>query len=1103
MSNSSTAEQKALDRQAQLARFQKYYEQLNPEQQAAVDAIEGPVMTIAGAGTGKTQILAVRIAKILLETQIDPFNILCLTFTDAGVTAMRKRLIEIIGPTAYHIKISTFHGFCNEVIKDNPEEFLFRREFDQIDDLEKIELLREIIDDLGVRSPIRPHGEPYHYQYDLEGRIKDLKKENFTPEKFTESLREIEHFLSEFSPLLEGFISIKGSPKEEEINNVSPENIFAQINLPEPTRLQQSYLNFYQNLWDNYQNSLTGEKRPDSTKRTAFKKSLKDTLGNLQKDLPKQQELAKAYAFYQEKMHARARYDYEDMILLVGQKFHTSPELLTKYQELYQYILVDEYQDTNSAQNQTVELLGSYFASPNIFVVGDDDQSIYRFQGASMENIIDFHKRHASELKLITLIKNYRSQQTILDAAGEVIKNNQTRIATYLPKIDKDLHSQTNLPTNPIELAVYQSENNENYGVARAIQDLISSGVKASEIAVLYRNHRDAEDLLELMLKLKIPYEIKAGQDILKDLEIGKLIQLFQLIENPNANELLSQSLFLNFLKIDKHDVLRLSHYYFSQRLEKQGYSLFNILNLPEKLSAAGLTDPTRLRKFAQKIADWKEASLNSTLNQFFEIVLKESHYLEYLFESKQKLEAFNRLNTLFKEVKNLTRKNHAVTITEFLQQLKLRQENRLKLNEEPLQSSQEAVQMLTAHGSKGLEYQHVFIIKCTHNIWGKAVNRDKIRLPKGLIKSLITDDRLEQEEDERRLFYVALTRAKHQVHLSFAKFSSEQNKQKEAIASLFISEIPADKIITIDTKEIEEQALQHFETLFFSQPEEDFTEKENTFIKELAEQHVISPTSLNNYLVCPRRFLYQNLFRLPQAKSPSAAMGTAIHAALETYFKQYRKTRIQPPAELLTLKYKYYLEKELLTDKDYRERLEIGQNILKDYYQECSDSFESNTISEYNFYDHGVNIDGIRISGKIDKITFAPLDSNHPEGQQHAIVSDFKTGNVDRAKAKLKHGEDYWRQVIFYKILCDYSPKFRLDFKGASMKVGQIEFLEKSKIKNSCLTETVPLDQESINEVIENIRFTNQQIRALNFEKIEKSDPCDRCPFYNICWKK
>ena len=161
-----------------LTNFNNHYNKLNTEQRQAVDTFEGPVMVIAGAGTGKTQILAMRIAKILIETQIDPFNILCLTFTDAGVSAMRKRLIEIIGPTAYHIKIYTFHSFCNEIIKENPEEFSFHRDFIQIDDLDKILLLQEIIDELGVRSPIRPHGDPYFYQFDLENRIKDLKKEN-------------------------------------------------------------------------------------------------------------------------------------------------------------------------------------------------------------------------------------------------------------------------------------------------------------------------------------------------------------------------------------------------------------------------------------------------------------------------------------------------------------------------------------------------------------------------------------------------------------------------------------------------------------------------------------------------------------------------------------------------------------------------------------------------------------------------------------------------------------------------------------------------------------------------------------------------------------
>jgi superfamily I DNA/RNA helicase len=309
--------------------FQKYYDALNSEQKAAVDAIEGPVMTIAGAGTGKTQILAVRIAKILLETQIDPFNILCLTFTDAGVSAMRKRLIEIIGPTAYHIKVSTFHSFCNEVIKDNTEKFLFKRDFDQIDDLEKVDLLQEIIDELGVRSVIRPHGDPYHYQFDLEGRIKDLKKENFPPEKFAKKVSEVAEFLKQFSPLISDFINISGAPKEEQIAAMHPDLLLTKMPRTDESSLHNSYLNFYKKIWQDYESALTGEKRVDSTKRTAFKNALKLFFLGAEKDLPKQQELAKAYALYQKKLTEKARYDYEDMILFVSQKFAQDEELRT------------------------------------------------------------------------------------------------------------------------------------------------------------------------------------------------------------------------------------------------------------------------------------------------------------------------------------------------------------------------------------------------------------------------------------------------------------------------------------------------------------------------------------------------------------------------------------------------------------------------------------------------------------------------------------------------------------------------------------------------------------------------------------------------------
>lgn len=1082
--------------------FQKYYEGLNAEQREAVDAIEGPVMVIAGAGTGKTQILAVRIAKILQETQIDPFNILCLTFTEAGVTAMRQRLISIIGPAAYHIKICTFHGFCNEIIKENSEEFVVKRDFEQIDDLEKIMLLQEIIDELGVRSVIRPNGDPYFYQFDLESRIKDLKKENFSPARFSESLDQIENFLKQIQPHTESFTQIKGSPAEEEINKMSPDLLLKDFQAK--STIEQTYAKYLGQIWQDYQSALTGQKRVDSTKRTAFKKTLKDFLETLSKNLPKQRELAKAYQLYQDKLIERSRYDYEDMILMVSQRFETDAKrpdggLLRKYQETYQYILVDEYQDTNSAQNRTVELLGSFFDSPNLFVVGDDDQSIYRFQGASVENIIDYYKRYKTELKLITLVKNYRSQQSILDAASTMIENNQVRIASYLNenssvKIDKKLQSQSKHPVLPLELSIFETEAQESYQIVQEIKTMISQGVSPSEIAILFRHHSDALELTEVLLKEKVPFELKAGQDILQDLQVGKLLSLFRTIENPHSNDALAQTLFADFLKIPRSDLLSLTYYYSQNRLERQGFSLFHLLNQPEHLKQARLTDPAAFHRLHEQIINWRDSAENQTLNLFFETVIKQSGFLQHLMESDSRIETLNKLNTLFRQIKNATRKNHHLTITAFLEDLQLRSENRLRLLEEPLQISRDAVQLMTAHASKGLEFEHVFIIRATSRNWGKGRNMDKINLPKGLIKTIISDEKLEGEEDERRLFYVALTRAKKLCHLSYSKFRSEANKVKEDLPSMFVSEIPAELVSQEDYTNASPVQIEALESLLLQPSEPPFSDIEEGLLRKAAAAHVISPTSLNNYLTCPRKFMYQNLLRIPQAKNRSASLGTAIHAALDKFFREYNRKKIKPPVEFILLHFKASLDKELLKEKDYQELLQIGQNIISDFYQDKQESFSSDTITEYNFSSHGVNIEGIPITGKVDKI--------EPNSENNLVVTDFKTGNADSGLGKIRHGEDYWRQLVFYKLLCDHSPRFKAQFPNQKVAATQIEFLEKSRSKKIYITEAIDADQESLNEVIENVKFVHQQINALQFEKIEKSDPCERCPFYNICWK-
>ncbi len=1068
--------------------FAQAYQNLNPEQKMAVDQIDGPVMVIAGAGTGKTQLLAVRIAHILKETDLNPYNILCLTFTDAGVIAMRRRLLQIIGTAAYHVKVCTFHSFCNEVIRENPEEFLFHREFEQIDDLEKIQLIQSLIDETEAQNPLKPSGDPYYYQKNIANNIRNLKQEGISPQQFSTTIENLCGYLEVFNPLIRPFTEIKGQPKPEDIKQIE------QITPPDTEGISTIYAEHFRNLLQNFRNSLTGEKRPDGTRRTSLRNSLKDFFIKAENEMPKLRILVELYKNYQNKLHEKARYDYEDMIMFVTEKFVSNQNLLRDYQEKYQYILVDEYQDTNSAQNKTVDLLASYFDNPNLFVVGDDDQSIYRFQGASIENIIAFHKRYEKHLRTITLTKNYRSQQSILSAATELIKNNQVRIANSLPEINKELISQLQLPEQPIKLLTFQTEQTEIFAIAKKIQKLIEEGTPASEIAVLYRNHFHAADLIELLRKLGIPFSVKPGINILEDLQIGKLLQLFQTIENPNDNAQLSATLFLDFLKLNSTKILKILHDYQFTRKEKTGISLHtHLLSLDSQQTTIDGQSPSNpFAALATQIAQFKADSHNLNLPTFFEKVVKQSGFLSYLLEQTNRVEALNKLNTLFQLIKDSTRKNHQLTISNFLENLKLHAENDLKILENPIQSHQETIQLMSAHGAKGLEFEHVFLIKVTHRNWCNTTSRDKIKLPAGMINQTIEDGKMQMEEDERRLFYVALTRAKKEVYLSYSKTKSEDQKAKENEPVKFIEEIPDDLIERIDTQQLEDQISQQLETIFLDETPDQITIPEQGFLKQLAERHVISATSLNNYLTCPRKFFYQSLIRIPQAKNKNMAMGTAIHGALDSYFKKYQRSRTKPPKEALLLRFEQLLEKELLTSKEHNEKLKLGQKVLSDYYDTHNQSFTPDIFTEYNFSSQGVNLDGIPIKGKIDKIE---------SSSNGLVITDFKTGNADRGMTKIKPGEDYWRQIIFYKILCDLSPQFHKQFQG-QMQSGRLEFLEKSRQKNEYLTPEVPLTSEAIDEVKASIRLVHQQINDLQFGKIEKSEPCERCPFNDICWQ-
>jgi ATP-dependent DNA helicase UvrD/PcrA len=355
-------------------KFNEEYNQLNEKQRLAVDTIEGPVMVIAGPGTGKTQILASRIGKILLETDASPGNILCLTYTEAGVVAMRKRLLHFIGPDAYKVNLFTFHAFCNEVIQDNLSLFE-KTSLDPISELEKIELFKKLIDSFPKNHLLKRYrGDVYFEIHNLDRLFSTMKKEGWSPSFINQK---IDEYLADL-PNRDEFI------------------------------YKRRYKDF--NAGDLKRDKIAEEKEKMEKLRAAVNE----------------------FDPFQQLMRRHDRYDFDDMINWVIKAFEENKNLLADYQERFLYILVDEYQDTSGTQNKIVELLINYWERPNVFVVGDDDQSIYRFQGANVENMLAFTETYKDDLLKVALVNNYRSVQPILDTSKTLIDRNNERLINKL-----------------------------------------------------------------------------------------------------------------------------------------------------------------------------------------------------------------------------------------------------------------------------------------------------------------------------------------------------------------------------------------------------------------------------------------------------------------------------------------------------------------------------------------------------------------------------------------------------------------------------------------------------------------------------------------------
>ncbi len=1040
-----------------MSNFDSEYQKLNPEQKLAVDTIDGPVMVIAGAGTGKTQTITLRIGKILKETQTNPSNILCLTFTDSAALNMRSRLLSLIGSEAYGVRICTFHAFCNSVIKDNPQYFLFsQKESIPLDDVKKIQIIRNLIESLPPTSSLKNINSLYFYQNEIARSIQNLKKENITPDKFKELINDAVKFVKISDSFADKLGQIRATAKaSSEIVSLIKDLIYQLKDLP----VYQTKINLFLNLYGQ-----------DSLSLSEFKKNVKDLIEKTESQIPKQLDLLTLYVGYQQELTNQNLFDYEDMILWVINAFKNNRELLLDYQEKYQYLLVDEFQDSNNSQYEIVNLLTQNQDNPNIFVVGDDDQSIYRFQGASIENIFSFYQKYKSTIKVIALKNNYRSHRLILESSNNVISKNENRISRYIENLDKSLVSTKDFDPDPINLFAASNNNEENFYISNQIKKLIESGTKPNEIAVLFRNNADINDLLPYLNQLKIKYLRSDSIDIFQSLEIQQLLSLFQYLSDPTNNEILGKVLSFNFLDIKSSDLYKL--YLFVNKTKE---SLFEIIGDKKKLEEIEIskTSIIKLNNFYLRVAKVQKLLQNQPLTQIFNFIIRQFKFLSYVLKHKN-IETLKQLNTLYSNLKTSV-VSEKLNLKQWIDGLLLLQENNLSLNSPPLIDDLEnSIKLMTVHKSKGLEFEHVFLIKVLSGKWDNSSSRSLLKLPLGISKTDALQIDNKDIEEDRRLFYVALTRAKNQIYISYPKFN---DSGKEQLHSIFINEID-DKLIQkiSSTSQTQSQSLR----LFFT-PQNPVLISSNlsAYIKNyLDTSYKFNITHLNSYLKCPLCFFFKTILHLPQAKTRSLSFGTSVHGALS-----YLYTSLKNDNQLISLEkfldvFKQNLDQEQVDQKDYQDLLQHGQEILTKYYENYKNSFTGNYFSERDFKFHGARLNDIPITGKIDLIDVT--------GKNQANVIDFKTGKPDGKYKELSKDGDYFRQLVFYKILCQQAKGF-----GYQINQGTVDFIE-TNIKGQFERKTFNLTQDDVDNLTKLITETYQKISELKFAPSETCEDKD-----------
>jgi DNA helicase-2/ATP-dependent DNA helicase PcrA len=920
---------------------------LNKEQKAAVEFGDGPLLIIAGAGTGKTTVITERIKHLISSGRAKPQEILALTFTEKASREMEERVDLVLPYGVTQMWISTFHAFCDRILRNEGLVIGLDPNFKLMTEAVTIQFFRTHLFAFDL-SYFRPLGNPTKFISGMIQHFSRLKDEDVNPEQYGDWIKD------------------KGL-------------------------------------------------------------KIKDKTSEEKEELEKYKELAHAYKTYEDLKTKNSVMDYGDLIAYTLKLFRTRKGILKKYQGQFKYLLIDEFQDTNFSQNELAILLAGQ--KKNITVVGDDDQAIYRWRGAAISNIIQFRK-HFPKTAIVVLTKNYRSTKEILDRSYQMIQNNNPDRLEVVEKIDKKLECVRRINGTPIKLLYVDRVENE----AEEVVQTISSFVKTSfftkvtadrsedkqnpyswkDVAILVRANAHAEPFIRALSRNGIPYQFLGPGQLFRQPEVKDLICYLKVLYDINDNVSLFRVLSMDHFQIPARDIAALiSH------ARQQGLSLFEICEIVcdralignENLDASSvptasspLAPSLRGSEAAQNfipsrrdiplsltvIGEKKIASLIKLILKHLSLLKKETagQILYYFLEETGLLKSYTSIKTTKEE-------KAADNIAKFFDKLKTYEadhedasvfavvdwlELSMDIGESPLASNMDwntydAVNILTVHSAKGLEFPIVFLVNLVGARFPTTEKHEQIPIPDALVKEILPEGDYHLEE-ERRLFYVGMTRARDLLYLTAAKYYGEGKREKKI--SPFVIEtlgLEASEFVQRQPIDAEKQLL----LLDWTKPQE----QESVRVRQPV--HYLSYSQAETFKKCPLQYKYRYIIRIPVPPSSALSFGDTIHKTLYAFYEKVKQKESVDKHVLLKL-YHDNWKSIGYKNKGYEEKMkQHGVFLLEEFFQKGYDPTIQVIALEQPFK---IKITPqLSLGGKIDRI------DKTPDGKLEII--DYKTGSA------------------------------------------------------------------------------------------------------------